>query len=78
MEEFWKSVIDTVSKNTITDGERLRLSWKLASEWEESVKSKNLTPDMKYIKEALIKLDTNKADELLDTFNKFCEVNGLT
>lgn len=80
MEEFWKSVIDLLSSNTIVDGERLRLSWNLNCEWEQSISQNKLTVDMQDIYNQLksVACKNERAEVLLNDFIHLCEVSNIS
>lgn len=80
MEEFWKSIIDLLSGNTVVDGERLRLSWNLDCQWEQSVSQNKLTEDMQDIYDQLrsIACRNEHAEVLLNDFTHLCEVSNIS
>jgi len=80
MEEFWKSIIDLLSGNTLVDGDRLRLSWNLDCQWEQSVFQNKLTEDMQDIYDQLrsIACRNEHAEVLLNDFTRLCEVSNIS
>ncbi len=80
MEEFWKSIIDLLSGNTVIDGDRLRLSWNLDCQWEQSVSQNKLTEDIQDIYSQLKSLAYNNehAEVLLNDFTHLCEVSDIS